>query len=399
MGSEQSSAHQGSLHSLQGMGFSEEQAIVALQAANGDLNRAVQLLLDQPQVAASTAPPPVPRPPLPPTRAQAMAEEAASLQRAIEESKRDTAPSATARARQMPAAQSHALAAAEARMRATQGRGAPPSRGAQFGHPAPAPPKARPPAATAAARVPAQAVAQLSGRTAGGTPEERVQRCAQALAGHAQAVDILITSLNRALEHPNDEKYRRVNPSNPAFAATVGATPGGVDMLYAVGFEPVHGHLVLQKRDPALLWLGKSALETVRTSGQYQASKEAVQVEAALGLSEKSYSEEDHKRRAQWAAKVPAEPAEGEAGNSLICCHVGGGHVWRRFESCSTLEDVANFVRSLPGTPLSGLKLSNVTMSPEVPLDLEMQKGLTLQRLDMWPTGHVRVGGPGMPPR
>eukprot|EP00324_Dicrateria_rotunda_P000808 CAMPEP_0206157554 /NCGR_PEP_ID=MMETSP1474-20131121/4007_1 /ASSEMBLY_ACC=CAM_ASM_001110 /TAXON_ID=97495 /ORGANISM="Imantonia sp., Strain RCC918" /LENGTH=33 /DNA_ID= /DNA_START= /DNA_END= /DNA_ORIENTATION= len=32
-------------------------------------------------------------------------------------------------------------------------------------------------------------------------------------------------------------------------------------------------------------------------------------------------------------------------------------------------------------------------MSPPVPLDLDRQKGLTLQALDMWPTGHVKVNG------
>jgi len=274
-------------------------------------------------------------------------------------------------------------------MRATQSRGVPSSgQGAQ-----PAPSRPAQSAAAAASRVPERNLAAFT-RPTGGTPEERVQRCAQTLAGHARAVDILVTSFSRALEHPNDEKYRRVNPANPAFAATVGATPGGVEMMYAVGFEPVHGQLVLQKRDAALLWLAKSALESVRDSGQYQASKEAVQVEAAIGMSAVTFSEEDEKRRAAWAARVPSEPPEGEAGNSLMCIHVGEKQVWRRFESCSTLEDLTNFCRSLPGTPVRDLKLTNVTMLPEVVLDLEQQKGLTLQRLDMWPTGHVRVTAP-----
>ena len=34
-----------------------------------------------------------------------------------------------------------------------------------------------------------------------------------------------------------------------------------MEFMYAVGFEPMHGHLVLQSRDPALVWIGKSALE------------------------------------------------------------------------------------------------------------------------------------------
>ena len=64
---------------------------------------------------------------------------------------------------------------------------------------------------------------------------------------------------------------------------------------------------------------------------------------------------------------------------------------WRRFESCSTLEELLLFARSLPCTPLGKLQLVNVTMSPHVTLDLQSQLGLTLQRLDLWPAGHIRV--------
>ena len=71
----------------------------------------------------------------------------------------------------------------------------------------------------------------------------------------------------------------------------------------------------------------------------------------------------------------------------------GGRHrqTWRRFESCSTLEELLLFARSLPCTPLGKLHLVNVTMSPHVTLDLQSQLGLTLQRLDLWPAGHIRV--------
>lgn len=70
---------------------------------------------------------------------------------------------------------------------------------------------------------------------------------------------------------------------------------------------------------------------------------------------------------------------------------MGKAQTWRRFESCNTLEDLANYARSLPGTPTTDIRLVNVTMSPEQPLDLATQGGLTLQRLDLWPTGHIRV--------
>ena len=65
--------------------------------------------------------------------------------------------------------------------------------------------------------------------------------------------------------------------------------------------------------------------------------------------------------------------------------------MWRRFESCNTLEDLLNFVRSLPRAPKRDLVLDNITTRPPRRLDTAAQLGLTLQRLDMWPSGHVAV--------
>lgn len=221
-----------------------------------------------------------------------------------------------------------------------------------------------------------------------------MQQCAARLAGRAEAVDVLVASLGRVLQHPDEEKYRKVNPSNPSFARTVGAVPGGVDFLMAVGYEPLHGHLVLQRRDPALLWLGKSALEAVRHSDVYIGAKESLEIEKAIGMSAVAYDEEDVKRRQAFASRVPDEPAEGAAGTAKICTHVGGSSTWRRFRSDETLEDILNFVRSLPGTPavrdVRELKVANVTTRPATAFDANTQLGLTLQTLGMWPTGHVR---------
>ena len=233
--------------------------------------------------------------------------------------------------------------------------------------------------------------------------EAKVRSAADRLAGQAQCVDILINNLQRALAHPHDEKYRTVNPKNPAFASTVGATPGGVEFLLAVGYEPLHGRLVLQQRDDALLWLGKAELERVRaTSSAYLSSKERTQISTALDLSRKEHENDASARRAQFARRVPDEPAEGAAGNALICVHFESGTglekglektatVWRRFESCCTLEDLFNFARSLPGCPEGDISLTNVTMMPHKPLSASTQMGLTLQALDLWPTGHVKV--------
>jgi hypothetical protein len=150
---------------------------------------------------------------------------------------------------------------------------------------------------------------------------------------------------------------------------------------------------VLQRHDPALLWLGKAALEAVRDTDAYLGSREADEMQRALDLSSHTFDAEDAARRAVYLRRVPPEPLEGAAGNALLCVHTPAGSlVWRRFESSSTLEDLANFARSLPGVPLgSSLRLSNVTLAPHQPLNLETQIGLTLYTLDMWPSGQVQV--------
>lgn len=160
---------------------------------------------------------------------------------------------------------------------------------------------------------------------------------------------------------------------------------------YAVGFEPMHGYLVNQRQDLALLWLGKSALEALRTDAAYQSSKEDAQVRHAMQLSKTEFEVSTETQRAAFLSRVGEEPKEGEAGTAKICFHVGPTQTWRRFESCSTLEELLLFARSLPCTPLGKLHLVNVTMSPHVTLDLQSQLGLTLQRLDLWPAGHIRV--------
>ena len=44
-------------------------------------------------------------------------------------------------------------------------------------------------------------------------------------------------------------------------------------------------------------------------------------------------------QRAAYLSRVGEEPKEGEAGTAKICFHVGQTQTWRRFDSCSTLEE------------------------------------------------------------
>lgn len=153
----------------------------------------------------------------------------------------------------------------------------------------------------------------------------------------------------------------------------------------------------------------------------------------ALGASKVEYDELAAERRAAFLRRVPPEPAEGAAGSSKLCVHVGGDSHWRcacspgllvacvcwllsyallscgrwflrahppppppcrRFDADCTLEDVINFVRSLPGTPavdaIGDLRIADVTTRPARRFDASTQLGLTLKTLGLWPSGQVR---------
>ena len=231
------------------------------------------------------------------------------------------------------------------------------------------------------------------------TTEQRILAYAERLSGFSAAVDTLIVSLNKVLDQPNDQRYRNIDMSNRIFQSNVASAPGAIDFLKAVGYVERHrGHLLLSGNiDLERVQTGRSALESIRSSAAYEHSREARQLKHALNVSSSEYEAEVSRRRATFAQRVPDEPVEGAMGSSLICFHVSDGNaneqkVWRRFESCNTLEDLLNFARSLDDAPLSNIQLSNVTMSPEIPLDEQTMLGMTLQRLELWPTGHIRVG-------
>merc|ERR1719488_347616 len=101
-----------------------------------------------------------------------------------------------------------------------------------------------------------------------------ITRAADRLAAgaHARAIDLLHASLSKVLADPHNERYRTVNPQHPAMQPVANAR-GGIELLWAVGYEPIHGHLVLQRYDPDRLRQGLAALEQVRRSDAYAAAR------------------------------------------------------------------------------------------------------------------------------
>lgn len=234
----------------------------------------------------------------------------------------------------------------------------------------------------------------LGGRPRALTEEERIDAAVSKLKRGAActAIDILHASLGKALSSPTVEKFRKVDLSNAVFKQAVASCSGGIECLYAVGFEPMHGHLVLQTHNATLLMHAIAALDAARSSAEYKEAKAQKVAAAAADAAAAAAVEQARAQRAAALAKVPAEPSADDAAS---CCQVtiqlrdGAPIARRRFDSENVLADLQNFVRSLPEVPVGGtLRLENVTTRP--PKEL-LGPSCTLYALDLWPVGRVRV--------
>jgi len=244
------------------------------------------------------------------------------------------------------------------------------------------------------------------------TREDRIKRAATSLALNPDALDILHSSLTKVLQQPHNERLRKVNVTQGTFKERVGRG-AGVELLHSVGYEPMHGHLVLQKHDPTILELALRALDLARSSQKYIEAKAAMNTARAQQHAHEKLAAAAAARRAAHLAKVPAEPEGDTVGDRasstcIISVRLASsanttrtteeGHVVssaervgkRRFDSDNTLDDLVNYVRSLPGVPEGELLLANVTTG-RVVLEPAQQGALSLFALDLWPRGQVEV--------
>lgn len=229
------------------------------------------------------------------------------------------------------------------------------------------------------------------------TTDARIRRCAGALARTPEALDILHSSLHKVLADPLTERLRKVNMTSGAFRDRVASkNPAATELLYSVGYEPMHGHLVLQKHDPAKLKLALDELDLAKALSTYREGKAAQLSEQTRRLAVSAEKAESAVRRESFLARVPAEPAaDGASSACVVTVRAGGAASTRRFGSDNTLEDLVNFCRSLPAVPdvaaASDLVIENVTTRPARRLDPARQGRDSLYSLDLWPRGQVAV--------
>jgi len=224
-----------------------------------------------------------------------------------------------------------------------------------------------------------------------------LQSATKKLAGSSAAVDALVASVKKLLEDADSERFRKISLTSPHFKA-VATAPGGMEFMRATGWTQHYGHLLLNRYDRQTLESALGALKVSQGSAEYREDKARCRLARAEAHALAERAREAASLRAEFASKVPEEPPDGAAGSARVCIHLSDGaaasaerRVWRRFEAWNTVQDLANFVRSLPNAPKQLSALENLTARPALRLDLEAHRGHTLQSCDLWPCAHVRV--------
>ena len=110
------------------------------------------------------------------------------------------------------------------------------------------------------------------------TKEEQILRCANRVKPHVMAVDTLLRVLTSVRSSPENPKFRTIDRSNGNYVKFVKDKPGAEDLLLAMNYRHIqcNNELRLERHlvDDALLYLGISALEQMRTSEEYRGKED-----------------------------------------------------------------------------------------------------------------------------
>ncbi|KAL3773298.1 hypothetical protein ACHAW5_000245 [Stephanodiscus triporus] len=247
--------------------------------------------------------------------------------------------------------------------------------------------------------------------------EEQILRCADRLKSHVMAVDTLHRALTSVRNSPGEPKYLVIDRANANYAKFVRDKPGAEDMLLAMNYrhDRARDELRLERHlvDDALLYLGITALERIRTSEEYAEGKRSRAFHAEMrrvaggngsAMLRIGMTEGETLIRTAFMGKVPKEPLGG--GGTRIDVFLGdeseridGGRVNRRFDGDDTLEDVLNWLGGCYGNELlEKIRgdsrvwcLCDLNNYPILPFDVEKHGGKTLQYLGLFPSGKLGV--------
>jgi len=235
------------------------------------------------------------------------------------------------------------------------------------------------------------------------TKQEQILRCTQRLAPHSLAVDALLKLFKNIRDYPQKEVYKTLYKSNPEYQRVLKDKPGVEDLLQAVNFYPTNHNgseafiLARTMVDPALLFLGISALEQVRENSEdYKASKAQLafvkEMQSLLEIADGSAIEA--LKRAEYLSKCPTESS---SSGVLLQIHLGTDQtISRKFDSDDTLSNVIHWLgahsSALPQKLASrDWCLVSLNSYPVEPIDTVQAADKTLQSIGCFPSARLEV--------
>jgi len=231
--------------------------------------------------------------------------------------------------------------------------------------------------------------------------EEQILRCTKRLAPYPLAVDTLLRAFMFIRQNPDEDKYRRINRSTVGFQQALEGKPGAMDLLQAVNFvsRPSSMDLTLDRSrvDMALLYLGISALEKTRESDEYISAKQMISFQKELKIIQsgsQTAETEEVLKRAKLISKLPSEPTGGAG--ALMQISLGDEKIMRRFDGDDILRDVMHFIgghgSAIPEKVISReWCLVDLNRYPVVPIETDVCLDKTLQFIGCWPSGRLEV--------
>lgn len=229
--------------------------------------------------------------------------------------------------------------------------------------------------------------------------EEQLMRCADRMRSFPRAVDTLMVALTSVQKDPDQDKFRKIDRTTAGYQRSLANAPGAEDMLKAMNFTPRGPDTLILSRDrvdPALLYLGISALETMRQTVEYKEGKRKLQFEKQVReiFNHSDASTEEAIKRANHMSKCPSEPTDGRG--ALMQVKIADDTVRRRFDGDDTLEDILNWLGGHSSAIYEKIlsrewSLVDLNRYPLAPIDCEEDKNKTLQYIGCWPSGRMEV--------
>ena len=359
------------IQQLVSLGVPEAAAAQALTATNGNVEQAAELLLNQPGMMTTSSTNRV-------SNGSNMSEEE-QVRRAMQASLQVAPPSTKLAPRQNKTVAQRSAASSRAGQaalsRATGKR--PPSSGnssLSSHHPS------------------VKVIPKLSEKPT----EEQILRTTDRLKSSYAAVDTLLKAITAVQQDPTNPKFRTIDTTTAGYQRSLAGAVGATDFLAAMMYRPIGPKLVLDAAnvDPALLFLGISALEQTKLTTEYQLTKgQAVLAKSLQTIrAEGGRSEVEAILRAADLSKCPAEPMVGKSANVQVT--LGEEVVRRRFEGDDTLQDVLHWLGAHGSGIFQNLNRGEWVLldtDRNVMLDVRTQANDTLQYLECWPSGRLRL--------